>query len=89
MISTSGRPLRFDFAVLDDDGDVEALIEVQGEQHYEATERFGGKTVLQRQKFNDAKKRAFCRYRNLHLIELPYWELESLTPDLLMEKIYG
>lgn len=33
LISSSGRPLRFDFAVLDEAGDVDFLIEYQGVQH--------------------------------------------------------
>lgn len=38
----SGRPLRFDFAVFDDDGNLEFLIEYQGKQHYQAVSKFGG-----------------------------------------------
>lgn len=34
LVSTSGRPLRFDFAVFDDNGDIDFLIEYQGIQHY-------------------------------------------------------
>lgn len=30
----SGRPLRFDFAVYDDEGNLDFLIEYQGKQHY-------------------------------------------------------
>ena len=33
--SENGRPLRFDFAVFDDDGNIDFLIEYQGKQHYE------------------------------------------------------
>lgn len=35
--SDNGRPLRFDFAVFDDDGNLDFLIEYQGKQHYEAS----------------------------------------------------
>ena len=38
----SGRPLRFDFAVFDDDGNLDFLIEYQGKQHYEPVAKFGG-----------------------------------------------
>jgi hypothetical protein len=41
--SPNGRPLRFDFAVFDDDGNIDFLIEYQGRQHYEPTAKFGGK----------------------------------------------
>ena len=42
LVSTSGRPLRFDFCVFDDNGDIDFLIEYQGIQHYEAKSKFGG-----------------------------------------------
>ena len=57
LVSTSGRPLRFDFAVFDDNGDIDFLIEYQGIQHYEAKSKFGGAQGLFRQKFNDAQKK--------------------------------
>ena len=41
--STGGRPLRFDFAIFDDDGNIDFLIEYQGKQHYEPSSKFGGK----------------------------------------------
>lgn len=34
LVSSSGRPLRFDFAIFDDNGDIDFLIEYQGIQHY-------------------------------------------------------
>ena len=40
--SPNGRPLRFDFAVFDDDGNLDFLIEFQGKQHYQAVSKFGG-----------------------------------------------
>jgi len=44
--SSNGRPLRFDFAIFDDDGNIDFLIEFQGRQHYEASSKFGGKKGL-------------------------------------------
>jgi hypothetical protein len=41
--SPSGRPLRFDFVVFDDDGKIDFMIEYQGKQHYEPSQKFGGK----------------------------------------------
>ena len=43
LVSSNGRPLRFDFCVYDDDGNVDFLIEYQGRQHYEPSARFKGK----------------------------------------------
>ena len=34
LVSSSGRPLRFDFAIFDDNGDIDFLVEYQGIQHY-------------------------------------------------------
>ena len=45
LVSSSGRPLRFDFAVLDDNGEVDFLIEFQGIQHYEARASLAGRKV--------------------------------------------
>lgn len=87
LLASSGKPLRFDFAVFDDEGDVAALIEIQGQQHYEQVNKFGGKRALQRQKFNDAKKRSFCSWNKINLIEIPYWEIDELSAESLMEKI--
>lgn len=42
LVSSSGRPLRFDFAVFDDDGNLQFLLEYQGIQHYEPKSKFGG-----------------------------------------------
>ena len=46
LISTSGRPLRFDFAVFDDNGDLDFLSEYQGIQHYEPKSKGGGLSGL-------------------------------------------
>jgi hypothetical protein len=47
--SENGRPLRFDFAVFDDNGDLDFLIEYQGIQHYQPKDKFGGIAGLRKQ----------------------------------------
>lgn len=84
--SSNGRPLRFDFAVFDDDGNLDFLIEYQGRQHYEASSKFGGKRGLYQQQFNDNKKRRFCALHDITLIEVPYTEENLLSYDYLMER---
>ena len=49
LVSSNGRPLRFDFVVFDDDGNIDFIIEYQGRQHYEASSKFGGKRGLYQQ----------------------------------------
>ena len=84
--SSSGRPLRFDFVVFDDDGNIDFLIEFQGKQHYEASSKFGGKRGLYQQQFNDNKKRRFCALHGFKLIEIPYTEAPLISYDYIMKK---
>lgn len=86
LISSSGRPLRFDFAVFDDDGNIDFLIEFQGEQHYTSVDHFGGQRGLQSQKFNDMKKREYCLKHDYPLVTVPFWDYESLNFDYLFNK---
>ena len=66
--SPNGRPLKFDFCVFDDDGNVDFLIEYQGKQHYEPSAKFGGKKGFYQQQFNDKNKRRFCALNGYNLI---------------------
>lgn len=86
--SPNGRPLRFDFAVFDDDGNLDFLIEYQGRQHYEASAKFGGKRGLYQQQFNDNKKRRFCALHGIKLVEIPYTEENLITYDYILNKAY-
>lgn len=84
----NGKPLRFDFAVFDDDGNLDFLIEYQGSQHYIASTKFGGKKGLYQQQFNDNKKRRFCALHDINLIEIPYTDEDLLSYDYIMNRAY-
>ena len=86
LVASSGRPLRFDFAVFDDDGELDFLIEYQGQQHYEPKKAFGGYSGLQRQRFNDKAKKDFCAERSIPLVEIVYHEYDALDLDMIMER---
>jgi hypothetical protein len=45
--SSSGRPLRFDFVIFDDDGHIDFIIEYQGKQHYEPLAKQLSKSKVQ------------------------------------------
>lgn len=85
LVSSSGRPLRFDFCIFDDDGSIDFLIEYQGEQHYVAKSKFGGAQGLYRQKYNDTQKRKYCLEHNYNLVEIPYWDEGKLNYDYIMK----
>ena len=84
LVSSSGRPLRFDFAVFDDNGDIDFLIEFQGIQHYEAKSKFGGAQGLYRQKYNDTQKRQYCEKHGITLVSIPYWDENIMDYDYIM-----
>ena len=84
--STSGRPLRFDFVVFDDDGKIDFIIEYQGRQHYEASSKFGGKRGLYQQQFNDNQTRRFCALHDFNLIEIPYTDENLISYDYIMKR---
>ena len=85
LVSSSGRPLRFDFAVFDDDGNIDFLIEYQGIQHYEPKSKFGGISGLRKQQYNDMQKREYCAKHNITLIAIPYWEEGYIDYDYIMK----
>jgi len=50
------------------------LVEVHGEQHYEANSFFGGEKGFAGQKIRDSNKQRWCNLNNYVYIELPYNE---------------
>lgn len=84
--ASSGKPLRFDFCVYDDDGNLDFLIEYQGKQHYQAVSKFGGNRGLYQQRYNDNQKRRFCAIKGITLVEIPYTEYNLITYDYIFQK---
>ena len=64
--------LRFDFAILSNDGSVKCLVECQGEQHYKPVKEFGGKYKYDIQIKNDNLKKAYVKKHNIQMIEISY-----------------
>lgn len=77
------RPLPFDFALIGDCGNVYAVIEYHGIQHYEAVDFFGGKEKLKFQKENDTIKEDYCKVRNITYIEIPYLMDEEQITNII------
>ena len=84
LVTTSGKHLRFDFAVFTDDGDLDFLIEFQGRQHYMPAGKFGGRKGLYRQQYNDNQKRRYCQQHNINLVAIPYFDEPQLSYDYIM-----
>ena len=89
LCSSNGRPLRFDFAIFDDDNQLMFLLEYQGIQHYIAKSKFGGNNGLRKQQYNDMLKREFCRKHNIILIAIPYTDESEISYDYIMNTYYA
>lgn len=84
LIGEAGHALRFDFAVFDDNDELEFLIEYQGIQHYKPKSIFGGISGLKKQQFYDMEKREYCKKHNIKLVIIPYWEQNLISYDYIM-----
>lgn len=84
LTGRSNKPLRFDFAIFSDDGELDFLIEAQGEQHYKPVAAFGGAKALYRQQRNDAAKRKYCLDHNIKLVTIPYYVYNQITLDYIL-----
>ena len=67
---------RYDFAILDDVGNVVQLIEFDGEQHYFETPFFH--TTLSEQQKIDKEKTEFAQLKQIRLTRIPYWKRDTL-----------
>ena len=79
--------LRFDFALIDNNEQVYALIEYDGKQHFEEVDFSGNgdadENLWRVQKY-DSIKDEFCKRHNIPLLRIPYWEYDRV--ELLLEK---
>ena len=89
LVSSSGRPLRFDFAVFNDEHELDFLIEYQGIQHYEPKSKFGGYSGLRKQQYNDMQKKEYCKKHGIILIEIPYTVEGRIDYDYIMNLYYA
>lgn len=84
LVSSTGTPLRFDFAVFADDGTLDFLIEYQGIQHYQAKSKFGGAEGLKKQQYRDMLKREYCKKHNIKLVVIPFIDEGRINYDYIM-----
>ena len=86
LTSENKVPLKFDFAVFDDDGNIDFLIEYQGKQHYQLVSKFGGSSGYHKQIHHDTQKRIYCQEHGYNLIEIPWTEEYAISYDYIMRK---
>lgn len=82
---------RFDFAIFDNDNNLQYFIEFDGLQHFEKNARENGlgwnsKENYEKTHERDMIKNQWCKDNNIPLIRIPYTHLNSLCiEDLLLE----
>lgn len=83
----TGRCLRFDFAVFDNDNNLLYLIEYDGRQHILGPEAGWSHThSLEEIQYRDNLKNNYCKEKNIPLIRIPYTRLKDLQiEDLIIE----
>ena len=89
LVGHSKKPLRFDFAVFDDEGELDFLIEYQGIQHYTAKSKFGGVAGLRQQQYYDMLKREYCKKHGITLVEIPYTDEYRVDYDYIIQAAYS
>ena len=79
-------PLRFDFAIFNNNNKLVGLIEFQGEQHYNPSNGFYNETLIE----HDKMKKEYCKTCNIPLIEIKYKKNYDLKiEDLRLEGLDG
>lgn len=82
--SYKGKPLRFDFAVYDDENNLKCLIEYDSEIHFQRVNYFHKtNSDFKQAQERDRIKNKYCLLNNIPLIRVPYWDLSKLTYESL------
>lgn len=84
-LSPKGRRIRFDFAIFNKDESIKCLVEVNGLQHYQPVEYFGGEKRFKLQQEIDKIKKDYCQAHNINLIEIPYSDIGKINLFELIE----
>lgn len=82
--SDIGYPLRYDFAIFDENNNLIRLIEFDGQQHYDKNSKFYSDRLI----LLDNLKNNYAKEHNIPLIRIPYWELKNLSLEMLLSNKY-
>ena len=75
-----GAPLRYDFAILNLNGTIRALIEFDGEGHFNQIKFFQkNSSDFKRAQGRDREKNKYALMHGIPLYRIPYWEIDNIT----------
>ena len=81
-LGVTGKRLKFDFGVFDNNKNLRYVIEFDGTQHFICEERgWGSKENFEKQRIRDRLKDKYCFDRNIPIIRIPYVMLNFMTID--------
>lgn len=86
LIVSNGGIGRYDFILLNEKQEPYRLIEFDGEQHFKETNYF--KRTLKENQIDDELKNQYAKEHNLPLVRIPYWEIDNITFELLMNDTF-
>lgn len=72
-------PLPFDFAIFNNDNQLQFLIEYDGDHHFEEVR---GRDKLEIVQFRDSIKTNYCLSQNIPLLRIPYWDFKNIESIL-------
>ena len=75
LCGLGGRALRYDFAVLDEKGDLRGLIEFDGLQHYQEAGAYFNETGIVQ--VHDDIKDEYAKKHGIPLLRIPYWKIRN------------
>ena len=79
LISPKGKLLRFDFAILNEDGGIKYLIEFDGKQHFDINCFNVSAEDFKYRQMCDNLKNKYCEKNGLTLIRIPYQKRDNIT----------
>lgn len=87
LVGDYGTKLRFDFAVFIQNKII--CVELDGIQHFQPVNRFGGKESFIRNKRYDTLKNEYCSKHNIPLIRIPYTEYNKINAEYVDNLMKG
>lgn len=88
LLSDAGFYLRFDFAIFNNDGTLDRLVEYDGRQHTVPIDFFGGTEYFDKLHYHDTLKNQYALSHNIPLVRIPYYERNALSVDDILGNKY-
>ena len=79
LLGVGGYPLRFDFAIINQNNKVLGLVEYDGEFHFSQVYKGDNYETT---KIHDNRKNIYCQENNIPLLRIPYWEYDNIDEIL-------